>query len=597
MSAASVGRAAQRGWIVAALGALLPAALAGVAWFDFTATRTELLSLLRAQAASVRETVAASARANRAAAREAEEQLTARLLDNARLLAELDARHELTAAVVDDLARRNHLFRVTVLDADGRRQFVTAPGGPGSAHGPGPGSGRGQGAGWGPGGPPRTQGAGSANAVAESLLSGAATEASTGVHEGRRSGVARLAAGARRTGGGAIVINVDAAGVASLQRQSSLDGLFDDIVKSAHDIGYVVYEQGDLRMVKGEAPVDEATAPAVTAGRVDGAHPPHPGERVVEVGSHRVLEVSGPVALDASEQAMLHLGMRLDAVERAERRMLGRMAVSLTAGVVLGGLALGLVWLRREYGTLSDQHRRAQEALRRRDRLTAMGELASTVAHEVRNPLNAIAMSAQRLRRECFDGRTSLSAELADSAGLVEVIQHEAQRIDSTVRQFLDFARPPRLAARRFDLRGHLEAVVDAMQPLAEARGLSIDRDLGRAGEAVGDPDQLRQVFDNLLRNAIEATPAGGRVTVSAASSGRGHAIEVADTGAGIAPEDLPRIFDLYFTTKSDGTGVGLAVSHQIVTAHGGVIEVESQPGRTVMRVRLPREVENTIDG
>jgi len=103
----------------------------------------------------------------------------------------------------------------------------------------------------------------------------------------------------------------------------------------------------------------------------------------------------------------------------------------------------------------------------------------------------------------------------------------------------------------------------------------------------------LRQALDNLLRNAIEATPEGGRVEISAASRADGHEIVVADSGLGIGADVLPKIFDLYFTTKADVTGVGLAVTQQIVTAHGGTIEVDTSPGAgTRMIVRLPSGIE-----
>jgi len=110
-----------------------------------------------------------------------------------------------------------------------------------------------------------------------------------------------------------------------------------------------------------------------------------------------------------------------------------------------------------------------------------------------------------------------------------------------------------------------------------------------RAGHASLDPSQLRQAADNLVRNAIEATPSGGRVRVGARREGAEHVLEVEDSGPGIVPEHLPKIFDLYFTTKAGGTGVGLAVTHQIVSAHGGTIEVDSRPGQgTRMTIRLP---------
>jgi signal transduction histidine kinase len=126
---------------------------------------------------------------------------------------------------------------------------------------------------------------------------------------------------------------------------------------------------------------------------------------------------------------------------------------------------------------------------------------------------------------------------------------------------------------------------------------VSVVTSLGGAGEALVDPGQLRQALDNVLRNAVEATPDGGQVTVTVRTRADGHDIEVADTGPGIPPEDLPRLFDLYFTTKKDGTGVGLAVTQQIVTAHGGTIEVDSEPGRgTRMTVKIPAASERLAD-
>jgi signal transduction histidine kinase len=116
-------------------------------------------------------------------------------------------------------------------------------------------------------------------------------------------------------------------------------------------------------------------------------------------------------------------------------------------------------------------------------------------------------------------------------------------------------------------------------------------------GEALVDPDQLRQALENVVRNAVEATPEGGHVVITVRSRADRHEIEVTDTGCGIPPEDLPRLFDLYFTTKKDGTGVGLAVTQQIVTAHGGTIEVDSEPGRgTRMTVKLPAAREGQTD-
>jgi signal transduction histidine kinase len=247
---------------------------------------------------------------------------------------------------------------------------------------------------------------------------------------------------------------------------------------------------------------------------------------------------------------------------------------------------------------LSKKHALAEAALRRRDRLSAMGELASTVAHEIRNPLNAIVMSAQRLRREFLDVSPSTGTQDgAELELLLGVVADESRRIDDIVQRFLEYARPPKLAPRATDLAAEVREIVEATRPMALSRGVTLDADVAGAAIAVIDPAQLRQAIDNLLRNAIEATQAGGQVAIVARSTGKGHSIEVRDTGAGIAPDDLPRIFDLYFTTKAHGTGVGLAVTHQIVGAHGGTIEVDSKPGAgTRMTIRLPAAPEGVID-
>jgi signal transduction histidine kinase len=141
------------------------------------------------------------------------------------------------------------------------------------------------------------------------------------------------------------------------------------------------------------------------------------------------------------------------------------------------------------------------------------------------------------------------------------------------------------------DLDRLMAEVGESTRALAESREVRLGVESTSVGTAVLDPDQIRQVLDNLLRNAIEATPARGDVTLAARRGGVGVVITVSDTGVGIEPEHLPRIFDLYFTTKSEGTGVGLAVTHQIVTAHGGTLDAESRPREgTTMIVGLPLE-------
>jgi signal transduction histidine kinase len=543
---------------------LLALGLAALLWYDYAATRRELLALLREQASSLRQAVAAAARNNKEAGAIAESQLAARLLDNARFLRELDRLGAMSAAVLADVAEQSRLFRVNVLSPEGVPQHAL----PGAGHGHGRGG-------------PGFRGGG--GALVERLLDGEEAEAVTDVHPSRAGRGERLAAGVRRAAGGVIVLTVDAAAVAELQRPASLDALLEDMTRSAPELAYTVLEAGGLRLAHGSAPPARPAAAASTLSASDEGE----SESQLSVDGRPVIEFAAPVPLQDGT-GMLRLGMRLDGVRRAERRMLARLLASLAAAAVLAAFAAGTLSLRRRYGALSARHARAEEALRRRDRLSAMGELAATVSHELRNPLNAIAMSARRLRREFPQPATE--PERAELDELLGVLEAETQRIDGRIRQFLELARPRALARQPTALSELLAGLVESRRALAEARGQVLELDARHAEVADVDPEQLRQALDNLLRNAIEATSAGGRVRVGARSDAGEHRIEIADSGSGIPPELVPRIFDLYFTTKAEGTGVGLAVAHQVVTAHGGTIEVESQPGAgTRMTVRLPR--------
>ncbi|HSK08558.1 MAG TPA: HAMP domain-containing sensor histidine kinase, partial [Vicinamibacterales bacterium] len=514
-------------------------------------------------------------------------------------------------------------FRVAVFAPDGTREQSVGGGG-GFGPGGGPGRGRGAGAGrLGPGGgqggfgPGMGGGMGGGGvqgspggALVERVLKGQEREA---VGEYRRGGEgrgadgrrgSRVAAAVRRANGGAILVNADATEIDVLLREVSLDRLIESIAADSPQVAYVVLDRGTSRHAHGSLPVD---MPGPGANTTAGSDPPAEAtEREAEVAGRPVLELTTPVAFGQADAGVLRLGLRLDEVRAAERRMVTRMAVSLAAALLLSVLALGTIWLRQAYSALSEKHARAEAALRRRDRLSAMGELASTVAHEVRNPLNAIAMSAQRLRREFLaavapagsaPAPAPSEADRAELEQLLHVVEGETGRINDIVQQFLAFARPPHLAPMRVGLGAEVRALVDAARPLAGSREVALEADTAAAGDAVVDAGQLRQAIDNIVRNAIEATPPGGRVAVVARTGGKEHTIEVSDTGAGIGPDDLPKIFDLYFTTKPEGTGIGLAVTQQIVAAHGGTIEVDSSPGTgTRMTIRLPSQVDGATD-
>jgi len=171
------------------------------------------------------------------------------------------------------------------------------------------------------------------------------------------------------------------------------------------------------------------------------------------------------------------------------------------------------------------------------------------------------------------------------------VIATEIKRLDDVVQGFLKFSRPEDLKLQPVRLSALFAEVVPIVRPEADRWGVDLTVDCENAPDVNGDPSMLRQAFLNLALNAIQAMPTGGTLRVSCESArGRQVAIKFADTGVGIQPEHLKRIFDLYFTTREKGSGIGLSMVYRTIQMHDGEIEVQSTPGAgTTFRILLPQ--------
>ncbi len=216
-------------------------------------------------------------------------------------------------------------------------------------------------------------------------------------------------------------------------------------------------------------------------------------------------------------------------------------------------------------------------------RIAMVGRLTAGVAHEMKNPLNAMTIHLELLKQKLAQGK--------DASTHVDVIGQEIRRLDERIQGFLKFVRPDEVNFGPVAIAPLLGSVIDAVQPEAQRAGVSITRGCTDALlEVQGDAAQLRDVFLNLAQNAIQAMPRGGRLTMScAALPNRRVSVRVEDTGVGIAPENLTKIFELYYTTKERGTGVGLSMVYRTVQIHNGEIDVESTVGvGTTLIVVLP---------
>jgi signal transduction histidine kinase len=280
------------------------------------------------------------------------------------------------------------------------------------------------------------------------------------------------------------------------------------------------------------------------------------------------------------------------------------------------GELVGVLLVARNVAYMS----RVQSMLAYSRKLMALGRLTAGIAHEVKNPLNAMIIHLELLRTKIRSAAQAaapqphaVAAAGGTTLGLaepvvpalppaaqsalehVEVIESEIRRLDGVVQGFLKFTRPEDLRLAPVRVPELLAAIQSIVEPEAKKNGVKMTMECQTSLPAVnGDAGMLRQVFLNLAINACQAMPQGGSLRISCAPVSH-HRVEVRveDTGVGIAKEHLPKIFDLYFTTKDHGTGIGLSMVYRIVQLHDGDIEVESTQGRgTTFRVLLPQAAE-----
>ena len=232
---------------------------------------------------------------------------------------------------------------------------------------------------------------------------------------------------------------------------------------------------------------------------------------------------------------------------------------------------------------LAVERAHAVSALDDARRLAALGQFAAAIAHDIRTPLTSISLNVQILRRK-------LKTLSDDDREHLDIALEELARLDRSVAEILDFAKPVKLAAEQIDVGELIEDAAKGLTTVLSERGVALVCLPPNALTIHGDPQRLRQVLANLVGNAADASKSGGEVTLRAVPANDGQiAIEVEDKGRGIALADLPRIFEPFFTTRPDGTGLGLAICHKVVRAHGGDIRVRSTPGEgSTFTVMLP---------
>jgi len=244
------------------------------------------------------------------------------------------------------------------------------------------------------------------------------------------------------------------------------------------------------------------------------------------------------------------------------------------------GRASGLMVTARDLERLS----RLGSRLSYSQKLAALGRLTSGVAHEIKNPLNALVLQAALLRQK-------LGAASPEATRHLDVVEEEIRRLDRVIDGFLKFTRPEELQLESVELDGIVRETLDLVAARAEQAGIRLEAVVSPGLPPVqGSAELLRQALLNLVGNALDATPAGGRVEVRVEPAADGSlAVTVEDSGEGIDPAELPKVFNLFYTTRSGGNGIGLSLVYRIVQLHGGEVRIDSTPGAgTRVTMTLP---------
>jgi signal transduction histidine kinase len=306
-----------------------------------------------------------------------------------------------------------------------------------------------------------------------------------------------------------------------------------------------------------------------------------------------ILEIIVPLHLDDQITGIIRLGLERENTDQILNENRRNIYVFLALIVLITLLSMWLLYhdQNRHLAGIVEMERQLEKA----ERLSSLGQLAAGVAHEIRNPLNAISMASQRLKREFIPADKQKTKEFGIMTG---VIRDEIRRLNGIIEEFLTFSKSRKLELHDCPVQEVLQKIVNLISAEAAAKGIAIRTDWKENPVVIPmDMDKLQQAFLNFVKNAMESISGEGSVTLSIRKPKKGWvSIRIADTGCGMTTEEVDRIFNPEYTTKEKGLGLGLPLAHEIIRGHSGEIRVLTRKGEgTTFEILLPVERHNDI--
>jgi two-component system sensor histidine kinase HydH len=642
------------------------------AYLELRQGKSELYHILNEQSRALIETITASSVNTINSGFEIEDLITERLLNNARLIKDLDASGILTRQKLIEIGKANDLYRINIFDKSGTRILSNRIPEPGHIYG--------------------EENINRSDEIGP-ILNGSTNELVIGLKDAEFSSGQRYAVAVARTGGkGAIVVNLDAKDMLEFRKRIGIGKIIQDISKNA-GIRYIAL-QDSSGILAASINIDSLDAVSGDLFLQNALKSDSVYYRTVPFGSSDIYEAVKRLTYENSVVGVFRIGLSLDELKSVENRAYKRILIITLILTAISIITLSIVFTSQNLRTISEEFKKfrtftgsilknmdeavivinrdfivslfnssaqklfkirdeevsgrnlnelskftflvdiiksdrstekllniagedkyllissttnhdeqnniesytvvlsditerksLEESARRREKLSAMGELASGVAHEIRNPINAIGMIAQRLQKEFSPG-----ANNEEFNSITNLLRSEVTRINKIIKQFLDYAKPLDVITTEIDADEYFNQVYQLFHGQSDRRSISFRMITTNPGRIKIDPELMKQALMNLIQNAFDAVGEAGKIRLDYKCLNDSLEITISDNGRGIPDEDKDRIFDLYYTSRKDGTGIGLSITQKIIEQHGGLISFESTVNEgTTFKIVLPQ--------
>ncbi|MBN1473669.1 MAG: hypothetical protein JW914_03555 [Syntrophaceae bacterium] len=391
----------------------------------------------------------------------------------------------------------------------------------------------------------------------------------------------------RKDNSGMVIINLDKEGLIYWSLKVAVERGMEKIGEG-HGVTYVQIINDQKKLLSSVGKPSHALKETdfnykdILAGKIKIA------SREVNYGEQKILDLAAPLFLDKTVVGIVRMGLDRGSMDKIIAENKKNIFVFMVFIVIIALLSMWLLYYdqNRHLSGIIEMERRLEKA----ERLSSLGQLAAGVAHEIRNPLNAISIATQRLKKDFVPAESGKEEGFNNLSG---VIKDEIKRLNGIIEEFLSFSKSRRLELRDFSITEILQKIVSLLREEAQDRGVIIETKWRESPAVIPvDINKIQQAFLNLIKNAMESIPAQGKISITVDKEGKDYIIvRISDTGCGMAADEIERIFSPEYTTKEKGVGLGIPLASEIIRGHGGEIRVISREGEgTTFEVILPRE-------